>query len=277
VSVQTLGRTYLGRTSLPARAVQAVRDVYRYRELVRYLVATSLRTENVATVFGFLWWLLDPLLLMLVYTLLMDIILQLGEPNFPLFILAAILPFEFFTRSVRNSMAMTLVKERAMRQVAFPKAVVPLASTFAETAHLLAALALFVVFALPFGVEPSPVTLLVLPVTAVLFLFALGVAFFFSALNVFFRDTNHLTTHGFRFWFYLSPGLYAVSFVPEQYQWWFDINPFTTFFAAFRDTLIYQDVPDMGALAVVAAVSLVVLAGGFLFFVGREPSFAKVD
>jgi ABC-type polysaccharide/polyol phosphate export permease len=274
---QTLTSTYLARAPFPVRAASRTRDIYRFRHLVRYLVSTSLRTENVGTVFGFLWWLLDPLLLMAVYTVLIDVVLRRGGPNYPLFVLAAILSWEFFVRSTRNSMGFTLQKERAMRQVAFPKSVVPLSATLAEGVHFLMALVLFLVFALPFGIYPSPLALLAIPIAAIQFLFTLGVAFFLAALNMFFRDANHLSDYVFRLWFYLSPGLYAATLIPDRYRTLYDLNPFATLFNSFRDVLLDHRLPDFAALGGVAGVSVVVLLLGYLYFISVEPSFAKVD
>lgn len=271
------GPVYHGQMSLRERAIRRTKDVYRFRHLVRYLVSASLRTENVGTVFGFLWWLLDPLLLMAVYTLLIDVVLRRGGANYPLFVLAAILSWEFFVRATRNSMGFTLHKERAMRQVAFPKSVIPLSATLAEGVHLLIALGLFLVFALPFGIYPSPLALLAIPIAAVELLFALGFAFFLAGLNMFFRDANHLSDYLFRFWFYLSPGLYSETLIPDRYRTLFDLNPFATFFNSLRDVLLDHRLPDFAALGAVTGVSLVVLVAGYLYFISVEPSFAKVD
>jgi lipopolysaccharide transport system permease protein len=271
------GPVYHGQMSLGERAIRRTKDVYRFRHLVRYLVSASLRTENVGTVFGFLWWLLDPLLLMAVYTVLIDVVLRRGGANYPLFVLAAILSWEFFVRATRNSMGFTLQKERAMRQVAFPKSVIPLSATLAEGVHLLIALGLFLVFALPFGIYPSPLALLAIPIAAVELLFALGFAFFLAGLNMFFRDANHLSDYLFRFWFYLSPGLYSETLIPDRYRTLFDLNPFATFFNSLRDVLLDHRLPDFAALGAVTGVSLVVLVAGYLYFISVEPSFAKVD
>ena len=274
---RTRTSTYLDRPPFFVRATRRTRDIYTFRHLVRYLVSTSLRTENVGTVFGFLWWLLDPLLLMGVYWVLIDLVLRRGGANYPLFVLAAILSWEFFVKSTRNSMGFTLQKERAMRQVAFPKSVVPLAATLAEGVHFLMALALFLIFAVPFGIYPSPLALLAIPIDAVQLLFTLGVAFFLAGLNMFFRDANHLSDYLFRLWFYLSPGLYDVSLIPDRYRRVFDLNPFATFFGSFRDVLLDHRRPDFAALGVVAGVSVAVLVCGYLYFIAVEPSFAKVD
>lgn len=258
-------------------AWRELQSVARYRGLVRYLVRASLKTENTATFFGFIWWLLDPLLLIATYVLLIDVILHRGAPNYPIFLSVAVLSWEFFSKSARNSMALTLGKQQSMKQVAFPRAVIPLSATLAESLHFLFALTLLVVCAIPFGIDPQATVPFALVIGLVQFAFTLGVAFFFAALNMLFRDTNHLSNYVFRMWFYLSPGLYAVTLIPEKYRRLYDLNPFATFFDAYRRTLLRGELPHLTSLAVLALASVAVAAAGYLFFVRHEPSFVKVD
>jgi homopolymeric O-antigen transport system permease protein len=263
--------------SLRRRVVHQTQEIARFRHLVRYLVGTSLRTENAGTVFGFVWWLLDPLLSMAVYFVLIALILDRGGEAYPVFVLTALIAFEFFSTSTRNSMSLTLAKERAMRQVAFPRGVIPLAATLAETVHLLLGIGVLLVFATLFGIYPSPFTPLVLPIALVELVFTLGIAYFLAALNIFFRDTSHLTAFLFGLWFYLSPSLYAATMVPDQYRRIFDANPFAILFTAYRDVLMYHQSPNLIGLAVLAVVSALLLLVGYGYFVRAEPNFAKIN
>jgi ABC-type polysaccharide/polyol phosphate export permease len=270
-------RIRFGPAPLLPRMARNARDIYRYRHLVHYLVSAALRTENVNSSFGFLWWLLDPLLLAATYTLLIDVILDRGTADYPVYLLTALLSWEFFSRTVRNGMAQTLIKERTMRQVAFPKSVIPIAATLAESVHFVFALIVLVVFALPFGILPSPVALLALPIAGVQLVFTLAVAFFFSALNMFFRDTDHLSGYLFRVWFYLSPGLYLPSLIPDHYRPLYDLNPFVTLFSSYRDVVISHSLPNFASLGILAAASVVILILGYGYFVNAAPKFAKVE
>jgi ABC-type polysaccharide/polyol phosphate export permease len=264
------------RRSLPAEGVAELKRAVRYRPLVRYGVAASLRTENTGTFFGAVWWLLDPLLLMAVYVVFVDVILDRGGPDYPVFVLTGVITWKFFQAGVRNSIGFTLAKERQMRQVAFPKVVLPFSSVTAEAIHVLFGVGVLLLVAVAFGIAPSPVLALLPLVVAVQFVFTLGVAFLLSALNVFFRDVNHLTSYVFQLWFYLSPALYPVSAVPAQYRDLYELNPFATFLPAYQGLVIDHSLPDFGALGAVAAVSVAVLVFGYLVFVRLEPSFTKV-
>jgi lipopolysaccharide transport system permease protein/teichoic acid transport system permease protein len=249
----------------------------RYRPLIRYMVSSSLRTQNTGTIFGHLWWLLDPLLLMLVYVVLIDVVLERGGENYPLFVFIAVVAWKYFAATSRNAMALTVGKERLMRQVAFPKTVLPLSAVLGGTIHFAFALVVVVIFAVPFGIYPHVTLPLVLLVAAVQFVLTLGMSLFLSALNVFLRDVQNLGEYVFRMWFYLSPGLYAVAAVPENYREIYELNPFATLFPAYRSVLLDHSTPDFAALGVVGGFSLIVLVAAYVFFVRLEPSFTKVS
>lgn len=253
-----------------------LRSVVHYRHLLRYLVSSSLRTENSNTVFGFVWWILDPLLLAAIYVILVGVILGRGSPDFPVFVLTAMISWELFSKATNDAASETARKERSMRQIAFPKSVLPLATVLAAAVHFLAGFVVLLIVAIPFGIYPSILALLALPIALVQLAFTLGVAYFLSALNVFFRDTNKLTSYLFRMWFFLSPGLYSVSMVPERFRDLYELNPFSTFFTAYRSVVMYHDVPDLAALGILAGASLVVLILGYAFFVRLQPWFVKL-
>ena len=257
-------------------AVAELRAVARYRHLLRYLTTSSLRTENANTVLGFVWWVLDPLLLMAVYVVLVGVLLGRGGPDFPIFILTAIIAWELFAKGSRDMVSATVRKERSMRQIAFPKAVLPLSEMIAATIHFAFAFLVLLVVAIPFGIYPSVYALLAVPIVLVQIVLTLGIGFFLSAFNIFFRDTHKLMRYVFRIGFYLSPTLYSVSRVPEQFRDIYQLNPFATLIPAYRDVVMEHTVPDFGALAVVLGASLVVLVFGYLFFVRMQPWFAKL-
>jgi lipopolysaccharide transport system permease protein len=264
------------RRSLLGDALRELRELSRYRSLFRHLVWSSLRTENAGTVFGFLWWILDPLLLMLTYYVLVAVVFDRGGPDFLIFLLTGIVAWQLFSKASQRAVANTIKKERSIQQVDFPKSVLPLASVAGETIKFGFAFLVLLVVAIPFGILPSAYALLAVPIVAIQLVFTLGVAFFLSALNFFLRDTTKLLDYTFRIWFFLSPTLYAVSAVPERFRSIYELNPFATLLPAFRAVVMEHTFPDLAALGYVAAVSAVALVGGFLFFVRAQPWFAKL-
>jgi lipopolysaccharide transport system permease protein len=265
------------RSPLLRDALNELGALVRHHELLRYMVSNSLRTTYNGTYFGYLWWLLDPVFQTFVYLAMVHVIMRQGGEQFALFVATSVLAWKFFSSAARNAIGVTESKAQLMRQVSFPRSVLPLSAVLAEGIRFLFGLVALVLFAMYFGIYPAPILAAIFVIAAVQLIFSLGLAYLLSAVNILFRDTYSLTQYQFQLWFYLSPGLYAVSFVPERYRTLYMLNPFATILPAYRDVLMDHKLPDFGALGIVAVASTVVLAAGFLVFVKLQPLFAKLQ
>jgi len=264
--------------TLSGRIRANLSDLVRFRHLVWYMAMSSLAVESRGTKLGRSWWVLEPLALMGVYTVFIKVILHRGGANFPLAVLAALLSFEFFARSVGRSMSLLKATQSSMLSVAFPRTVIPLAVTLSESIRLIIAVAAYIAIAAPFGVMPSPVTALALPFIVVEILFTLGASYFFAATSVFFRDLSKITDYLFWLLFHLAPGMYTLAMVPAKYRIIFAFNPFTTFFEGLRAPLLYGLAPGFSSVqtGIVFLVSVILCIAGYLYFLRREGSFNKV-
>jgi lipopolysaccharide transport system permease protein len=263
--------------STAGEALAELVAVVRYRELVRHLVLGALAKESTGRIFGALWWLVDPIVLVGVYVFFVDVILKAGGDNYALFVAVGVLVWKHLSSGVIASMSSTLSREQAMRQVAFPRAVLPLAAIIAETTHLVIGFVVYVgIAALFFGIYVTPVFVLVVPLLAIHVAFVLGLSFALAALNILYRDVQNLTNYALRVGFFLSPTLYAVTLIPEWIRPVYYLNPFATLIPAFRDVMLFHVQPDWSAVAQVGLASLVVLGLGFVTFTRLQRSFAKV-
>jgi ABC-type polysaccharide/polyol phosphate export permease len=271
------------RPGAPALVAEAVREAWSRRRLIRYLVQADLKKKGADTLLGNLWWILDPVLQMLVYVVLVTVVFQRSIPAYPLFIFAAILPWKWFTSSVGDAIVSVTSQERLIKQIQFPKIVLPFASTVAGLVNFgfgfigLAAL-LIALYA-----DRISATLVLLPViAAVQFVFTLGITFLVAATNVFYRDLGNVSRHFLRLWFYLSPGLYSidqVTHISKDAPWLgtlFSLNPFTILFEAYRAVIYSETTPDWGPLAALLGVSFILLVLSTWLFKRVEPAFAKI-
>jgi len=268
---------------------EAIREIWSRRRLVRYLVRADVRRRGVNTILGNIWWILDPLLLMGIYVVLVAIISTRSIPDFPLFLFAAILPWKWFTASVSDATTAIVSQQRLIKQIAFPKLVLPLAATTAGAVG-------FGFGLIPLGAimllhldRLSPLILLVPAIAAVQFVLTLAVAILVAAGNVFVRDLGNVVRHLLRLWWYLSPGLYSLTRL-DDIQLFQDfpvigtiirLNPFSILFDSYR-RIIYGTPegppipPDWLALFALLAFSLAFLAVAIVWFKRDEPDFAKV-
>ena len=274
----------------PLRLIrEAIGDVRSRQRLVRYLVSADIHKRGADTVLGNIWWILDPLLQMLVYVVFVTIIITKPLPDYPLFIFAAILPWKWYTATMSDATSSIVGKDQLIKQIQFPKIVLPTAATVAGVVSFAfgtVALVLLMVF---YPHRISPYVLLIPVIAGVQFVFTLACSYLVASGNVFFRDLGNVETHVLRLWWFLSPGLYslaaldALSIFKEHpllrtvVGW----NPFAILFEAYR-MVIYgtptsgPGFPNFAALGALLVASLIFLALTTVIFKRLEPNFAKV-
>ncbi len=254
----------------------------RYR-LIGYLARADLKKKGADTVLGNLWWIIDPLLQMAVYVILVDFIFRRSVPDYPLFIFCAILPWKWFTSSTYDAVTSVVGQERLIKQIHFPKIILPVASTTAAVMNFVFGLIpLFALLLLFFRDRASWHVVFIPFIALVQFVFTLAFCMLISAVNVFFRDIGNVVRHFLRLWFYLSPGLYALDQLEPQMEknalvsFAVNVNPWTWIFESYRQVIYYGLFPYWFQLAAVLVFSLVFLAFSTFVFKRLEPSFAKV-
>jgi ABC-type polysaccharide/polyol phosphate export permease len=262
---------------------EAADDLRSRWRLIRYLARADLKRTGADTLFGNLWWVLDPLLQMAVYVVLVTIIFQRSTPAYPLFIFAAILPWKWFSTVVSDSITSVSGQERLIKQIMFPKIVLPAAAMIAGVAQFAFGLIPLAAMLVLFYSDRISLALLYIPVVAVVqFVFTAGFGLIVATLNVFFRDVGNLARHVLRLWFYLSPALYGADTINQlatshpTVVTLMKLNPFYAILVSYRDAIYYGQAPDFALLGAVFVGSLILLIVGMMFFKRLEPSFAKV-
>jgi len=262
---------------------EAVDDLRSRWRLVRYLARADLKRTGADTLFGNLWWVLDPILQMAVYVILVTVIFQRTTPAYPLFIFAAILPWKWFTTVVSDSISSVTGQERLIKQIMFPKIVLPASAMIAGFAQFLFGLIPLAGMLILFYPDRISSALVFIPVVAaVQFVFTAGFGLVVATLNVFFRDVGNLARHVLRLWFYLSPALYGADTVNQlattnpTIATLMKLNPFFAILESYRDAIYYGRAPNFALLGAVFLGSVILLLFGAIFFKRLEPSFAKV-
>jgi ABC-type polysaccharide/polyol phosphate export permease len=271
---------------------QGISDIVSRRSLVRYLVQADMKKRGSDTVLGNVWWILDPLLQMAVYVVLVSIIRSRATPDFPLFIFAAILPWKWFHSVIADATSSVVSKDKLIRQIAFPKLVLPVSAATAGVVGFVWGMVPLGMLMLFYLDRIQPIMLIWIPLIAVVqFVFTLAAAILVSAANVFFRDLGNAIGHGLRLWWFLSPGLYSLqdvrgTAVVQDYPiigTLAGLNPFAVLFEAYRgviyggaDGVTPAHPPDVVALAILLAGSVIFLGVSIMLFKRVEPEFAKV-
>ena len=274
----------------PVRLVgEAIEDIRSRRRLVRYLVQADIKKKGADTLLGNFWWVLDPLLQMGVYVVFVSLILDVKTPDYPLFVLSAILPWKWFTTSIGDASSSVVSQEKLIKQIQFPKIVLPVAATTAGVVGFAFGLLPLAGIMLLYPERISPFLVLIPVIAVVQYVFTLGVSFLVSAVNVFFRDLGNILRHFLRLWFYLSPALYSMAVLDASATFQQNpllrtlahANPFAILFESYRAVIYGQPdgvphAPDWLALTALLAASVVLTAIGAIVFKRLEPTFAKV-
>ena len=204
---------------------ELIRDTYRYRELIWALAMRDLTVRYKRSVLGFLWALLNPALLMLVFTVIFSTLMRFNIPHYSIFLLSVLLPWTFFSQCLAYAVESVVGNAELIKKVAVPKLVFPVAAVLSNAINLMLSLIPLVVL-VPLLNHPLHWTWFYLPVPLLaLTIFTLGATFFLATANVYYRDVAHIIQVVIQAWFYVTPIIYSLDFFPEKYRWIFKLNP----------------------------------------------------
>ena len=189
----------------------AIRETMSRRRLIQYLVSADVKKKGTDTILGNLWWLLDPLIAMAIYMFVMTEIFQRSQPDFPLYLLAAVIPFKWFTQSISDSVGSVVRNEKLIKQIQFPKIVLPIAGSASEVISFAFGMVLLIGLSLltANGAHLSLMMLWIPVIAVVQYVLILGISFFVAAFTVFYRDVGIIIGHLMRLLFFVSPILWS--------------------------------------------------------------------
>jgi ABC-type polysaccharide/polyol phosphate export permease len=298
VSVDASSTERSSRSRVPRLLGTKLVDLWRARELLAQLVRKELKVRYKNSTLGFLWSMLTPALMTVVFSVIFTRVIRIPVEDFAAFFLSGYLLWQFFQNSCQGAIHSIVGNGDLVKKVYFPREVLPLSHVLAQLIHLLLAL----VVVSPYLIATRGIGVLVhLPATllavALLTVFTAGVAMWFAGVNVVFRDLQELFVVIFLVWFYGTPVLYPLALVRAEVGAdallvsLLELNPMTWFVEAFR-TPMYGAVvtsaeatagivstapawPTIRSLALSLGWALVAALGGYLVFLRRSRTFAK--
>jgi ABC-type polysaccharide/polyol phosphate export permease len=216
---------------------------FSYGDLVRNLVSRDFKTRYKRSYLGILWSLLNPLLLILVYTLAFDYIMKIRVKDFPMFFMCGFLPWSYFSTGILTSFSSLSDSGYLIKAVYFPREIVPLSVVLSCLLHFLITFIFVFPFLWIYGYYPQW-SYLSLPL--IIFLqtvFVFGLSLFLSSIHVYFRDLRYILDVFLMAWFWLTPVVYPSTLIPESYLFLYKLNPMTLFVTAYRDVLLNGTLP----------------------------------
>ena len=248
-----------------------MRRLLPYRDLILTLVARELTVRYKRSTIGLVWTMLQPLLTMLVLHLVFSSLFRFQVDNYPVYVLAGLLFWNFFSQSIISSMNSLRTNAGLLKKLPVPHAIFPVATIAAGVVNLLLALLPLLGLLVVTG-HPLTPALLFLPVSiTIATIFTLGAGLLLSPLAVFFYDVVEVVGVLMTLALYLTPIIYPMSIVPPSFLWFIRYNPLRSILEIFRDPIYYGKIPPMSHLSVAMAVALAVFIVGYLGFKRSAP------
>lgn len=255
-----------------------LKTLFEYRELMYNLVMREIKARYKQTVLGASWAVLQPLALMVVFTVVFSHFARIPSDGipYPLFSYAALLPWTFFAGSLSRGVGSLVSNQALVRKIYFPREIMPLAAVTAGLVDFLIASILFIGMLVYYGVPLTQNALLFIPIFVIQVTFVLGIVLLLAPLNVFYRDIGHVMPLLIQVWMFASPILYPLSMVPERFRGIYALNPMVGIIDGYRKTLIQGLPPDFAALQSAAGVAAVCFLVGIGLFKRLEFKLADV-
>jgi lipopolysaccharide transport system permease protein len=271
----------LARTVIRPRGRLALdlRELLAYRELLYFFVWRDLKVRYKQTAFGALWAVIQPFLLMVVFTLFLGQINGVAPEGvpYPLFAFAGLVPWTFFAQSLIGASDSLVSSSNLLQKVYFPRLLLPAAATGSYLLDYAIGLVVLGLLMLVFGVVPGLEALWILPLTGLALATALAVGIWLSAINVRYRDVRYAVPFLVQLWLFASPVAYSAAIVPPEWQALYQLNPMAGVIEGIRWALRGGgQPPPVVPVAVSACVTLLVLVAGLAYFRRVERTFADV-
>ncbi len=249
---------------------------WRYRHLLRNLVAKDLKLKYRGSILGFLWSLINPLAMIAVYTFAFTYVMRVGTERYAFFVLLGLLAWNFFASAVMASTGAIAEGGSLIKSVLFPRAILPMSGVFFNLVQYLLTAAVFLpVLLLWYGIPPGP-QMLLFPVFLVLqVLFVAGLAFMLSTATTTLRDIRHFVEVGLSIAFWATPIIYEHTLVPEELRFAMLLSPMAAFVRAYQDIFYYLRPPDLSVWLVAVSYGIGAFICGISVFVAYEDGFAE--
>jgi lipopolysaccharide transport system permease protein len=252
-------------------------ELWQYHELLYFFTWRDVKIRYKQTALGFLWAIIQPLFLMVVFTLFFGNLANVPSEGipYPLFSFAALLPWTLFAEGLTRSTTSMVTNANIMTKVYFPRLIMPMSGILSPLVDFAIAFVILIIMMAYYGFVPT-LAIVFLPAFILLAVMtSLAVGLWLSALNVKYRDFQYTIPFLIQLWLFASPVVYPASMLPESWQFIYALNPMVGVIEGFRWALLGTNPPG-GMILVSTSVVILLLVGGLFYFKRMEQYFADV-
>ena len=262
----SLGRERVNAAGWRASLAEEARDVADHKHLLKCLVMRDLTVRYKRSILGFLWTMLNPLLMMVILTIVFSTIFRFAIEHYETYFLSAYLPWIYFSQTTVGAMLAMAWNGPLMKRVRIPKSIFAIAAVISGMSNLLLSLLPLAIIMLVVGAPLRP-ALLFLPVSLLLLaLFTLGVSLGLSIVSVYFADVKEMYQVGVMALMYLTPIFYPLDIIPGEFVWIIRLNPLRYLLEIVRDPIYHGRIPAASDIAISALWAAAAMIGGWLAF-----------
>jgi len=255
--------------------LETIEKIYKHRMLIYTLVAREVKARYIGSVMGVFWTMLNPLMLMMIYYLVFSFVMRVNMENYLVYMFVGLLPWMWFSSSLVEGTASILLGGSMVKKTIFPAEILPVVYVLSNMVNFFFSLPILFLFIFLFGVKIGFYVIYFPLIVAVQLLFTLGIVFFLSVLNVWFRDIQQLLTNLLNLWFYITPIIYPMFQVPLWARKFFSLNPVYTLIVSYQNILFFNKKPEFFPLTVMFIISVLLFWQGQKFFLRHKECFAE--
>ncbi|OGW40599.1 MAG: phosphate ABC transporter permease [Nitrospirae bacterium RBG_13_39_12] len=255
------------------------RELWAFRELLYFLAWRDIKVKYKQTVLGAAWAILQPFTTMIVFSILFGKLAKVPSDGipYPIFVYAGLLPWNYFSSALSNSGNSLVASSNLITKVYFPRLIIPASASLSGLVDFIIASAILIGMMFFYHFTPNILGVVMIPVLIFLiFIVAVSCGLLLSALNVEYRDFQHVIPFIVQIWMFVTPVIYPVTLFPEKYRWLLSLNPMSGFIEAFRAATLGHQPINWNLLTVSLVVTFVMFIAGIFYFKKVERSFADV-
>lgn len=249
--------------------------IFRYKELISNLVVSDLKTKYSSSILGFAWSMLNPLMMMIVLYAVFNNVFKSNQEHYAFYLLIGMTTWRFFANSTTMAMSSIVGKANLVTKIFIPREILTLSVVLSALVSSILEFTVLIIILIIFGVVISS-KILIFPLLYILYLpIVYGVSLMLASLYVYFRDLNHIWEVLVQIGFFLSPIVYPMSIVPEEYKFYYMLNPITVIIDMYRNVLLYDTIPKVTDFGIVLIFGIFLLTSGSLLFKKLSRRFAE--
>ena len=255
--------------------MKVFKELYKYRELLKNNIKKEIRGKYKGSWLGVVWTFLNPLLMLLVYSIVFPYILRVNVEHYTIFMMVALVPWTFFTTAVQTGTGSVVENGAILKKVYFPREIIPISVVTSALINFLITCIIMFLFILFSGVGFSVHLLLFPGLVLIQYIITLAIVFVLSAINVYIRDVDHFVSIIITLAFYVTPIVYKADMLPAKFGWALKVNPMAQLIEGYRAILYSHEMPDVRMLGIWAIISVVILVIGYVIFKRSERKFVE--